>query len=111
MIVRAPLRPTLGAPLGKVRVLHGTRLRSGRASRLAPPHRMALGIGVGERFRIDGEYRSSRGPVTKLEVCDESAISMSSSGSHETPRWREMDSNYRSRFTYSPFRDPLLSAP
>jgi hypothetical protein len=25
--------------------------------------------------------------------------------------WREMDSNHRSRFTYSPLRDPLLSAP
>jgi hypothetical protein len=28
-----------------------------------------------------------------------------------TPSWREMDSNPRSRFTYSPFRTPFLSAP
>ena len=28
------------------------------------------------------------------------------SGSHQTRRWREMDSNPRSRFTYSPFRTP-----
>jgi len=28
------------------------------------------------------------------------------SSSQQTPRWREMDSNPRSRFTYSPFRTP-----
>ena len=33
-------------------------------------------------------------------------MSMSSSGSHTTLRRREMDSNPRSRFTYSPFRTP-----
>jgi hypothetical protein len=27
-----------------------------------------------------------------------------------TPRWREMDSNYRSRFTYSLFRPPLVGS-
>jgi acetyl esterase/lipase len=72
---------------------------------LAP---LLIQLGAAETL-LDDAIRLAK--VAGAAALPEDAAVVCGPSSQRTLSWREMDSNPRSRFTCSPLRDPLLSAP